>query len=208
MTHTDAMSIAACAFLLCALPPAASQAPGRPPQKSNPSGLTGAREKTGVCMLLTRAEVEAVQGERVKEVRPNLQSSDGMLLSECLFQTDTSAKSVSVALATPIPAGPSALTPRKFWQMQFHPSGLQEEEMPAADNAAKKAKPDGEMEGGQPRFISGLGEEAYWVGNPILGTLYVLQGDCFLRISVGGVPDETVRIERSKALARAVVKRL
>jgi hypothetical protein len=38
--------------------------------------------------------------------------------------------------------------------------------------------------------------------------LYVLQADNFVRISVGGVREESVRIEKSKALARAVVKRL
>ena len=208
MTHTHAILLLSCAVLLLALPPLASQAPGRSPQNATAGGLPAAPEKTDICMLLTSAEVEAVQGERVKEARRNVQSSDGMLLSECLFQTETSAKSVSVALARPIPAGPSALTPRKFWQRQFHPPGLEEDEMPVADNAANKAMPDREMEGRPPRLIAGLGEEAYWVGNPILGTLYVIQGESFLRISVGGVPDETVRIERSKALARAVVKRL
>jgi hypothetical protein len=49
---------------------------------------------------------------------------------------------------------------------------------------------------------------AYWVGTPITGALYVLQGDNFVRISVGGVGEESARIERSKVLARAAVKRL
>jgi hypothetical protein len=208
MTHTDAMPIAACAILLFALPPLASQAPDRSPQKARLGRLAAALEKTDMCALITSTEIEAIQGERVKDARPNIQSSDGILFSQCLFQTETAAKSVSVALAMPNPAGPPALTPRRFWQRHFHPHGVEEEESPAGGHAAKEASPDGEMQGRQPRLIGGLGEEAYWVGNPILGTLYVLQGDSFLRISVGGVRDESVRIERSKALARAVVKRL
>jgi hypothetical protein len=36
----------------------------------------------------------------------------------------------------------------------------------------------------------------------------VLQGEVFLRISVGGVGEESARIEKTKILARAVVKRL
>ena len=38
--------------------------------------------------------------------------------------------------------------------------------------------------------------------------LYVLKGTRFVRISVGGVRDETARLQRSKALARAAAKRM
>jgi len=40
------------------------------------------------------------------------------------------------------------------------------------------------------------------------GALYVLKGDTFLRISVGGVREESARIGKSVALARLVLKRL
>ena len=56
--------------------------------------------------------------------------------------------------------------------------------------------------------IDGLGEEAYWTGSPITGALYVLKGDAFLRISVGGEKDESVRIKKAKTLAEKVLKRL
>jgi len=46
------------------------------------------------------------------------------------------------------------------------------------------------------------------VGTPVTGALYVLQGNNFARISVGCVGEESVRIEKSRVLARAVVKRL
>jgi hypothetical protein len=41
-----------------------------------------------------------------------------------------------------------------------------------------------------------------------MGALYVLQGDKFVRISVGGVGEESLRVKKSKVLARAAVKRL
>ncbi|HEX9224994.1 MAG TPA: hypothetical protein VF860_16815 [Candidatus Acidoferrales bacterium] len=78
--------------------------------------------------------------------------------------------------------------------------------MRADDNATNKSEP--ESVESKPRLIHGLGEEAYWVGNPVAGALYVLQGETFLRISVGGVRAESARIEESKTLARAVLKRL
>jgi hypothetical protein len=85
---------------------------------------------------------------------------------------------------------------------------MEEDEIRAAGTRGRKAGPEGEEEASKPRRIEGLGEEAYWVGTPIMGALYVLQADTFVRISVGGVREESVRIEKSKALARAVVKRL
>jgi hypothetical protein len=56
------------------------------------------------------------------------------------------------------------------------------------------------------RRIEGLGEDAYWELRS--GALYVLQGDKFIRVSVGGVGEESARIEKSKILALAAVKRL
>ena len=58
------------------------------------------------------------------------------------------------------------------------------------------------------RRIAGLGEEACWVGTSMTGALYVLEGRNFLRISVGGVHEEWARIEKTKVLARAALKRL
>lgn len=51
-------------------------------------------------------------------------------------------------------------------------------------------------------------KKAYWVGGPIAGALYVLQGNTFLRISVGGIHEESARIEKSRALARIALKHL
>lgn len=53
-----------------------------------------------------------------------------------------------------------------------------------------------------------LAMKAYWVGNPIAGALYVLKGKYFLRTSVGGVREKSARIEKTKSLARAALKRL
>jgi hypothetical protein len=125
-----------------------------------------------------------------------------MLMSQCVFHTTTLAKSVHVALATPGRAGNLGLAPREFWQKQFHSADVKEEESRVA---GKEAAAGREEEESRARTI---GEEAYWVGNPVAGALYVLQGSAFLRISVGGIREESARIEKSKALARSVMKRL
>ena len=132
-----------------------------------------------------------------------------MRMSECVFRTATFAKSVTLAVIAPAPGKSSALTPRKFWRAQFHPpEPKDEEERPVPGKAPNKVALEGEEEAPKPRHVDGLGEEAYWVGNGITGALYVLQGDVFVRISVGGVHDESARIEKAKALARDVMRRL
>lgn len=206
MSNRHPIRMLFCGFLLSAAPLAAGQAHGGSPPKAKAGNDSApAKEKIDVCMLLSSAEIEAVQKEPVKETRASTQSSGGMLMSQCVFHTATFAKSVHVALATPERAGKSGLAPRKFWQRQFHPTAVKEGETGVA---RKKSEQEREEEANEARSITGLGEEAYWVGNPVAGALYVLQGEVFLRISVGGVGEESARIEKTKILARAVVKRL
>jgi hypothetical protein len=206
MRHSDAIRVLFCGFLLTAAPLAAGQVHGGSPQKPKVDSATAsARETVDVCKLLRNAEIEAVQGEPLKETKASAQPSGQVLMSQCVFHTATFAKSVNVALATPNRAGDSGLAPRKFWQRQFHFTEVKENETRAA---GKEPGPETEEEGTKARPIAGLGEEAYWVGNAVAGALYVLQGDVFLRISVGGVREESARIEKSKALARAAMKRL
>jgi len=194
---------------LCAVMAPFREAHGRSLQKRNSGkAATFASGKNDACTLLTGAEIEALQGEPVSETKTSVQPNGEMLMTECLFHTATSTKSVSVALASPSSAKPSALTPRKFWLKQFHAPEMEDNGIRAAGTRGRKPGPGGEEEASKPRRIDGLGEEAYWVGTPIAGALYVLQTGNFVRISVGGVPEESVRIEKSKALARAVVKRL
>lgn len=59
-----------------------------------------------------------------------------------------------------------------------------------------------------PKAVSGLGEEAFWAGDRVTGALYVLQGDTFLRISLGGSRDEAARLERTSVLAKSALRRL
>lgn len=208
MSHRPASTLVLCALLFSAVPLLGGKAPGGSPQKRAKAAKgTSSAKKIDVCALLTRAEIETVQGDPVEETKSSAQPSGGLLMSPCFFRTATFAKSVSLALATPDPAKPSALTPREFWRKQFHPPEQEEEEKPTGGKAPKKPEPEHEKELQKPRVIDGLGEEAYWVGNPITGALYVLQGDSFLRISVGGIREESARIEKSKALARAALKR-
>lgn len=210
MSYRPAISLLLCGFLFSTASLLTSPALGRSLQMSTkvPEDASSAKN-VDVCALLTSVEIEAVQGEPIKEIKPSEQHGGSFLMSQCFFRTAIFAKSVSLALATRDPAKPSALTPREYWRKQFHSpeQETEEEENPVASKAQKKDEPEHEKELRKPRVIDGLGEEAYWVGNPITGVLYVLKGEVFLRISVGGARDDSARIEKSKTLARAALRR-
>jgi hypothetical protein len=179
------------------------------------SGMLSATQKTAhdsaksikpdPCALLTSADVQAVQGDAVQETKPSTQPAGGLVMSQCLFRTANPSKSVSVAIAS---AG--STSPRAFWQKQFQSANSASEEKEHKKSAAERKQPIREEEDESPRplTIKGVGEQAYWVGSPMVGALYVLKGNTFLRISVGGVREESPRIEKSIALARRALKRL
>src|SRR5258707_3440919 len=67
------------------------------------------------CALLTTADVQAVQGDSVQETKPSTQPGGGLVMLQCLFRTAMPSKSVSLAIASR-----SSISPRTFWQNQFH----------------------------------------------------------------------------------------
>src|SRR5438270_13318892 len=79
------------------------------------------------CRLLTPAEIEAIQGERVEETKPTVRPSGGLFATQCLFRTPTLNKSVSLFLTASDPLHSVPLTARQLWQKQFHSSEADEE---------------------------------------------------------------------------------
>ncbi|HMC29607.1 MAG TPA: hypothetical protein VKL99_02150 [Candidatus Angelobacter sp.] len=191
-------------LLLCVLVCAALAAGEGPHRRAAGKQPEIQENKIDVCKLLTSDDIKSVQGDSVEETKPSTQPSGGLRMSQCLYRTTTPARSVSIALAAP-----ATQKPRDFWRKQFHRDGEKEkEDKTAADKKDKKAGREPEEEGSRPRNIKGVGDEAYWVGGPISGALYVLRANTFIRISVGGVREEAARMEKSVALARAALKRL
>jgi hypothetical protein len=170
-------------------------------QKSAPN--TTKQTKPDACAVLTSTDVQKVQGDPVQETKPSTQPAGGLVMSQCLFRTADPSNSVSIAIAS---AG--SVSPRAFWQKQFHSAKPESEEREKEKPTAKSKPAREEEESPRPRTIQGVGEQAYWVGSPLVGALYVLKGNTFLRISVGGVREEAARIEKSVALARLALKRL
>lgn len=134
-----------------------------------------------------------VQGHAPAQNVPSDQPAGSFQFSQCFYRTSEFTSSVSVAVGIPLASDGKRSGPRQYWQQQFHSKV-------SATPGSKKKEP--------PKRIAGLGDEAFWVGDPKTGALYVLKGEVFLRLSVGGPGDETEKIKRSKALASRALKRL
>ena len=145
------------------------------------------------CSLLTKSEIQAVQGHVPSHKIPSEQPAGSFRFTQCFYRTQEYTSSVSVAVGIPLATDSKRVGPRQYWQQQFHPQ--------VKGGPGKKKKEP-------PKPIAGLGDEAFWVGDPISGALYVLKGEMFVRLSVGGPPDEAQKINRARALASHILKRL
>jgi len=158
---------------------------------------TPAQRHRDPCRLLTDAEVRAVQGHGPTQKIPSDQPAGSFRFTQCFYRTPELSSSVSVALGIPVTESKRS-GPRDYWRAQFR----REER----DERDEREEPDEKKQ--EPRRLAGLGDEAFWVGDPVTGALYVLRGEVFLRVSVGGSPDQSQNIKRARTLAIYALKRL
>jgi len=171
------------------------------PQSSSNAAATGTA-KTDACALLTSAEIESVQREAVKETKLSGNTEGGFSVSRCFFTLPTYTNSISLQI-TQRGDGPGALDPKSFWSDTFHRERKSERERERTEK-----KEGGEGESAPPVKVAGVGDEAFWLGTRVGGALYVLKGNSYLRVSVGGSGEEAGKIRRSKELAQRVAARL
>lgn len=179
------------------VPTATPQSKASPsqPSASSPTAKEEAGAGAFACTLLTKEETEAVQGEPFKSTKSSQKSGAGLTVSQCYFELPTTVNSI-VLTVTQKAEGGNARDPKQSWQEIFH-----------RDKTAEK-KGEGEEKEREPQKIEGVGDEAFWTGTRVGGALYVLKDNIYIRISVGGAGDQAQKIEKSKALAQSVLKRL
>jgi hypothetical protein len=191
MTHRARRGVTILVLLLglaagsCSKPKTDDRA-NSPPSSATPAGPVG-----DACTLLTKEEIQAVQGEIFKNTKPSQKVAAGLTVSQCYFELPTAANSVVLTVTRKAEGGRDA---SQSWQDIFH------------SERRSERKEEGEEK--EPQKIDGLGEEAFWTGTRVGGALFVLKGNCYIRISVGGAGDQAKKIEKSKTLAESVLKRL
>lgn len=162
-----------------------------------------------VCALLTRHEIETELGSPIKETNSSERRSGDLRISQCVYVTERADQSVSLVVTQRDSAHGGKQTARDFWEKTFHryrgtSENENKEKEEAAGSAFKKMESAEDEEGRPPRKIEGSGDEAFWTA----GSLYVLSGDAFIRLSIGGAEAEETKLQHSKALAARVLQRL
>jgi len=162
------------------------------------------------CQLLSREEVQQVQGSPVNDSKSSENSSSGMRTLQCFYSATQPDKSVSLAVMTADGSASKPQSPIEFWEKTFGPY-----EPGAPKEAEHEERGEGERdreekEKNPPKKIEGVGDEAFWSSTHVGGALYVLKksSNAFLRISVGGPDPENAKIEKSKNLALKALLRL
>lgn len=151
------------------------------------------------CSLVSKEDVESVQASPVTDTKSSERSDDLFRVSQCFYVTAESNKSVNLALVQERTDQKNNRTPKDFWKEKFDP--YQNEE-------PKTKSGDEKEQGSEPKKIEGLGNEAYWVANRFGGVLYILKGDAFISIGLGGTDDEDTKLKKSKALAQKALQRM
>jgi hypothetical protein len=156
------------------------------------TGCTKRRDATitrGACSLLSKEEIESVQKTAVRETKSSERLDGTFRISQCLYTAAEFSRSVNIAIVQADPTQQSKRSPKDFWKEKFDPY----------QNEEPKTNRGDEQQGAAPKKITGLGDEAYWVSNRFGGTLYVLNGNAFISIGLGGMDDEETKLEKSKS---------
>ena len=175
-------------------------------------GCGRARSTTQVhdaCSLLASEEIQTVQGESVQSTKGGSRADGGLSTSQCFFQLPTFSKSISLEVTQDVSG--SGRTD-EFWERRF---GEGAERGEAEEERAERQRELGEkgdmgeqsVDAG-PQPVEGIGDEAFWAGTQINGSLYARKGSSIIRLSVGGPADQTAKIEAAKRLAEKVIAKL
>lgn len=182
---------------------ASSASPSSQPLSSETAAV---KPSIDACALLTSQEIESVQGGALKETKLTGQPASGLSISQCFFTLPTFTNSISLLVAQQ-GEGAGANNPKEYWRDTFHEDNAKDKDRDK-DHDRVKDKGEEEEEGAPPQKVSGVGDEAYWTASRVGGALYVLKGNTYLRVSIGGSSDQASQIKKSKTLAQKALARL
>ena len=126
-----------------------------------PRPVPKSQAQTDVCTLLTKKEIEAIQGSPIKETKSSAHSDAGFLVSQCFYTAAEFSKSCEPGLMQRDPGRPTTTSPKDFWKERFGRYSGDEKE--GDKIKAEIERKEGKEESVAPKNIDGIGEEAFWV---------------------------------------------
>ena len=161
------------------------------------------------CSLITSEEVATIQKATITEFKGGAGPSGSLVMSQCYYSAKEPNMSVSLAVIQPSPGSRTGSEARDYWEETMRGSSEQSAGETQREDKDQKSERGEKGEKKNPlKEVEGVGEKAFWSGNRFGGALYVLKGDVFIRISVGGPDNEETKIEKSKGLAEKALGRL
>ena len=178
-------------------------------RKTGVSSAADHKDKIDACSLLTKQEIQEIDGAPAKDTKSSENSNAGLRVAQCFYTVDPFSKSVSLAITQADSSSAKPRSAKQVWEETFGRfEGEAKEEKGDEEKKESLHKGEEEEEANPPKKIEGIGDAAYWTANRVGGALYVLKGDVSIRISVGGPDKEEAKIEKSKSLARKALDRL
>jgi hypothetical protein len=149
--------------------------------------VVAADSRPDVSQIINKTEASTILGEPVKE--PSPRSGDGAdgYYSKCNYYSVNRGKSLIIRLQLP---GPNAIGPQKELQLLAAANGAMEKISGVGDAAQMSTG------GGDSGFVSRV------------LMLYVVKGNAFLTIGLGGFVDDAVALEKAKTVAQKLLEHL
>ena len=182
------------AFTLLWTSPAESATSPAPSAKAAPT------DRQEMCSLLTHEEIEKLIDSRIVSDKSSRSLNGNLRVLQCVYVAEPADKSVSLVFTQRDPTLPGTQTAADFWRKAFGHALRDEDER----EGAKKEGEEEDEKGRPPRLVADVGEQAFWTA----GSLYVLRGEMFVRVSLGGSTAEEKKLKQSIKLARLLLQRL
>lgn len=149
--------------------------------------VSAADSRPDVSQIISKADASTILGGPVKD--PSPRSGDGAdgYYSKCNYYSITRGKSLIIRLQLP---GPKAIGPQKELELLTAANGAMEKVSGLGDAAEMSSSGGG----------SGLASRVLM--------LYVVKGNAFLTVGLGGFVDEAIALEKAKTVAQKIVEHL
>lgn len=169
----------------------------------SPAAAAPAEGEIDVCSLVSDEEIQRITGATVRSRKGGKTAHRGLRVTQCYFEMPTAAESMVVAVFQA--ASANGTTARAGWKEMFERDFDQEREREGGREREREEK-----EAARPEKIDGVGEEAFSIPQRFGAALYVLQGDKYLRLSIGGGPgdDHAKKLGTLRSVAEAMLQRM
>jgi hypothetical protein len=159
------------------------------------------------CDVLAKTDLAAAQGQEFSDTKLSTTTQGAISISQCFYRLPSFAKSVSVTLMRPS-TGTDRSSVLDYWNAHDAASVMEKDEDRDADRPHAKNDRDEDDHHANAVRVGGLGDDAVWSGTPMASALHVLRHGTIVRISVGGSVPLDQKLEVSRRLATAILKRL